>query len=250
MNSFSREDKAAYSFRRQLERQKSESDAQLKKRDDRIAELERKVAELTKPADKKRADFGTDDEYMGYLAGKGAEAALAKRDAENAEKERKAEESRKMESEEMASVSRTINVFRENAFRTFGEEKAQDFLSRAKRFGENGLSDILDRDPVASRFFFENADGPAVLDRVMSDGKTARRALAPTSDPMERLFTLHEIANEIRKEKLQAEGPGHATGLPVIGKPGSGSGRAPSEDIFASSKSLSDYIKGRKSRSR
>lgn len=229
LNSVSREDKAAYAFRRQLERQ---------------------VAELTKPAAKKRADFGTDDEYMGYLAGKGAEEALAKRDAETAEKERKAEAERKRLAEENEKVDRTIDVFRNNAVKAFGEERAVEFLRRAKKFGENGLTDILDRDPVAFRFFFENEDGPAVLDRVMSDRQTAIRALASSGDPMERLYTLHEIAKEIHREELHAEGLGRAPALPVIGKPGSGSGRAPSGDIFASSKSLSDYIKGRKTRSR
>lgn len=250
LNSVSREDKAAYAFRRQLERQRTESDEKLRKRDERIAELERQVAELTKPAAKKRADFGTDDEYMGYLAGKGAEEALAKRDAETAEKERKAEAERKRLAEENEKVDRTIDVFRNNAVKAFGEERAVEFLRRAKKFGENGLTDILDRDPVAFRFFFENEDGPAVLDRVMSDRQTAIRALASSGDPMERLYTLHEIAKEIHREELHAEGLGRAPALPVIGKPGSGSGRAPSGDIFASSKSLSDYIKGRKTRSR
>lgn len=250
MNSVSHEDKAAYSFRRQLERQRTESDAQLKKRDDRIAELERRVAELTRPAPKKRADFGTDDEYMGYLAGKGAEEALAKRDAENAEKERKAADERKRQAEEDKKVDRVIDVFRGNALKEFGEERGAEFLRRVKKFGDNGLVAILDSDPVAFRFFLENEDGPVVLDRVMSDRQTAIRALASSSDPMERLYTLHDIAKEIRKEQLRAEGLGRAPGLPVIGKPGSGAGRAPSGDIFASPKSLSDYIKERKTRSR
>lgn len=250
MNSVSREDKAAYSFRRQLERQRTESDEKLRKRDDRIAELERQVAELTKPAAKKRADFGTDDEYMGYLAGKGAEEALARRDAETAEKERKAEAERKRQAEENEKIDRTIDVFRENALKEFGEERGIEFLQRVKKYGDNGLIAILDRDPVAYRFFFENEDGPAVLDRVMSDRQTAIRALASSSDPMERLYTLHDIAREIRREKVHAEEHDRAPGLPVIGKPGSGAGRAPSGDIFASPKSLSDYIKERKTRSR
>lgn len=250
MNSVSHEDKAAYSFRRQLEKQRTESDAQLKKRDDRITELERRVAELTKPAPKKRADFETDDDYMGYLAGKGAEEALAKRDAENAEKERKAADERKSQDEENEKVDRTIDVFRGNALKEFGEERGIEFLRRVKKFGNSGLTEILDRDPVAFRFFFENEDGPAVLDRVMSDRQTAIRALAPCSDPMERLYTLHDIAKEIRREELHAEGLGRAPRLPAIGKPGSGAGYAPSGDIFASPKSLSDYIKGRKTRSR
>lgn len=247
LNSVSREDKAAFAFRRQLERQRNDSLAELRKRDDRIAELERKLADFTKPAPKKRADFGTDDEYMEYIAGRKADEALARRDGENAERERKAAEENDRERAEREETERIVSVFRDNVRNGLGEERGARFLTRLQSFAEKGLATILDNDAVARRFFFENEEGPAVLERIMDDPATLRRVFKPTRDPMERLYTLHRIADELGGEAGRRAGSG---GLPVIGKPGSGSGKAPSNDMFASSSALSEYIRNRRMRRR
>ena len=135
MNSVSDADKAAYSFRRQLERQRNESAAEMRKRDDKIAELERRLSELSKPkeAAKSRADFETDDDYMDYIAGRKA------REAVDAERKRAEDERGKAEAQarraERASTEfqRSVDTFRENISKAFGDAgKEREFYGKMR----------------------------------------------------------------------------------------------------------------------
>lgn len=249
MNSVSEADKAAYSFRRQLARQRTESETELKKRDEKIAELERRLSELSKPAEtvKGRSDFETDDDYMDYIAGRKAkEAVEAERKRASDEKARAEAEARKAERAD-ADFKRSVDTFKANIGKAFGSgERVQAFFGKVKGAMERGLNELIDADPVVSRFIYENEAGPAVLERIIDDRAAFERVMRPRTDPMERLFSLHRLADDIYRESLAAEKNAAAPGLPVIGKPGSGTGKSPSNDIFNSSGSLSDYIKSRR----
>lgn len=245
LNSYSHEDKAAYAFRRQLERQRTESASEMKKRDDRIAELERKLAELTAPKEerKRRDSFETDDEYMEYIADRRANAAVADERKRAEEERRKAAEAEKLRSEEAAMQEKMQARFMENVKRTFGDgDRMREFYTKVKTASDYGLDRIIGTDPVLHRFFFENEDGPAVLERVVDDPASFNRAFRCSNDPLERLLAVHKIADEIHAEAARRNAPE----LPLIGKPGAGAGNAPKNDMFASSESLSDYIRNRR----
>lgn len=248
MNSVSDADKAAYSFRRQLERQRNESAAEMRKRDDKIAELERRLSELSKPKEtaKSRADFETDDDYMDYIAGRKAREAV---DAERkrAEDERGKAEARARKAErENAEFQRSVDTFRDNISKAFGDAgREQAFFGKVRAAMDRGMGDLIDSDPVVASFIYKNEAGPVVLERMIYDVDTFKSVMRPNADPMERLFTLHRLADDIQRGEIARE-KAAAPSLPVIGKPGSGSGKAPSDDVFKSPESLSEYIKSRR----
>ena len=84
LSGISKEEKAAYAFRRQMAKRESKFEEALKSRDSEIDNLKKAIADLQAPKEKKsRKDFENDDGYIDYLASQRVDAKWAEKEAKS-----------------------------------------------------------------------------------------------------------------------------------------------------------------------
>ena len=236
---FTKEEKAEFAFRRQLEKQRNKYEAQIERFGNDVAELKKGFAELAKgkKAEEKaktRADFpqgeGGDDAYIDYLAKRRVDAIMAERDERSA---KEAEEKAAKEKEQAEAEERNrevTGIFQANCRKAFPEEaQYREFSDLVNKGTRNGLAEMLDQFPSVRDYVFTNQDGPVVLKAMLSDKDTFVRIMGSAHDPMSAAIEMHELAKEIRSKAAQppATEPAPAqkpAGMPHVGKPGARQG--------------------------
>ena len=245
LSNLSKEEKAAFAFRKQLAKRESKFEEALKSRDSEIESLKKAIEELKAPKQvKKRKDFETDDEYINYLAADRVDEVLKQRDAKAAEEKAKADQAAKEEQEENERRQEAINGFQESVKEAFTDEaQATTFRKNIATATKNGLGELLDSVPPIRTFLLENGTtGVRVLDKLLSDRNTFGRVFKPNNDPVSMLIELHAIAHEVNdvsrnvsQNVSQAEAQTQtatevAPKKQAIGRPGQGGqGGAPGE---------------------
>lgn len=200
LSNLSKEEKAAFAFRKQLAKRESKFEEALKSRDTEIESLKKAIEELKAPKQvKKRKDFETDDEYINYLAADRVDEVLKERDAKAAEEKAKADQAAKEEQEENERRQEAINGFQESVKEAFTDEaQATTFRKNIATATKNGLGELLDSVPPVRTFLLENGTtGVRVLDKILSDRNTFGRVFKPNNDPVSMLIELHAIAHEV-----------------------------------------------------
>lgn len=200
LSNLSKEEKAAFAFRKQLAKRESKFEEALKSRDAEIESLKKSIEELKSPKQvKKRKDFETDDEYINYLAADRVDEVLKQRDAKAAEEKAKADQAAKEEQEENERRQEAINGFQESVKEAFTDEaQATTFRKNIATATKNGLGELLDSVPPVRTFLLENGTtGVRVLDKILSDRNTFGRVFKPNNDPVSMLIELHAIAHEV-----------------------------------------------------
>jgi hypothetical protein len=248
-------EKAAYSFQKQLERQRrrqeTDFDAKLEKMFGEFSKKFEDFKSSQKPPEEKpktRNDFKTDTEYVNYMIQQGIKKALAERDAAHAKTaEEQAAEQKKLEQARQVAM-RDQQTFVANIAATYQGEELEAWKQRVAVASQKGLKDILDSSPVLKSFVMTSKYGPLVLDRIITDADSLRRLMGPFSSPMEMQLELLEIAREAKaardaghQETQQA--PQHK-GITPMGRPGaggnSGAGRG---DVFANDDALIKFMR-------
>ena len=245
LSNLSKEEKAAFAFRKQLAKRESKFEEALKSRDAEIESLKKSIEELKAPKQvKKRKDFETDDEYINYLAAERVDEVLKQRDAKAAEEKAKTDQAAKEEQEENERRQEAINGFQESVKEAFADEaQATTFRKNIATATKNGLGELLDSVPPVRTFLLENGTtGVRVLDKLLSDRNTFGRVFKPNNDPVSMLIELHAIAHEVNdvsrnvsQNVSQAEVQTQTTTevapkKQAIGRPGQGGqGGAPGE---------------------
>ena len=200
LSNLTKEEKAAFAFRKQLAKKESKFEEALKSRDAEIESLKKSIEELKAPKQvKKRKDFETDDEYINYLAADRVDEVLKQRDAKAAEEKAKADQAAKEEQEENERRQEAINGFQESVKEAFTDEaQANTFRKNIATATKNGLGELLDSVPPIRTFLLENGTtGVRVLDKILSDRNTFGRVFKPNNDPVSMLIELHAIAHEV-----------------------------------------------------
>jgi len=255
LSKVSDKEKAAYSFQKQLERQRrrqeTDFDAKLEKM---FGEFSKKFEDFKtsqKPPEEKpktRDDFENDTEYVNYMIQQGIKKALAERDAAHAKTaEEQAAEQKKLEQARQVAM-RDQQTFVSNIAATYQGAELEAWKQRVAVASQKGLKDILDSSPVLKSFVMTSKYGPLVLDRIITDPDSLKRLMGPFSSPMEMQLELLEIAREAKasrdaghQETQQA--PQHK-GITPMGRPGaggnSGAGRG---DVFANDDALIKFMR-------
>lgn len=246
VSGFTKEEKAQHAFRRQLEKQRSKYESQIqamhesfqKQFDDFRNEFKKNQP---KEAPKTREDFESDDEYIKYLV-KSQNDALKKDNDEKSAKDRAEREAREKEEEESRLQQQEVaGLFQRNCRAAFADEKAYgEFAARVNRGIANGLGEILDNAPAIRDYLFTNQNGPAVLNRMLSDRSSFVRVMRNAGSPMAAVLEMHDMAREIAQGGSQ---PTHQ--MPKIGKPGARPGDART-GIGSSDRELIRFIRGRR----
>lgn len=234
LSGISKEEKAAYAFKRQMAKRETRFEEALKSRDSEIENLKKAIAELQAPKEKKtRQNFENDDDYIDYLASQRVDAKWAEKEAKAAEDKAKADQEAHEQQEFQARTQKAIDEFRTAVNDTFTDKAEENaFRENVSKAYRNGLAELLDTVPSAKSFLLENGTtGVRVLDKVLKDRDTFTRVFRPNQDPVSMLIELHAIAHEVNQPlKTQtAQVTETAPKKQAIGRPGQGQGGAPGE---------------------
>lgn len=233
LSGISKEEKAAFAFRRQMAKRESKFEEALKSRDSEIENLKKAIADLQAPKEKKsRKDFENDDGYIDYLASQRVDAKWAEKEAQAAEEKAKADMEYAEQQEYQARTQESIDNFRTAVKETFTDEAQETaFKSNVAKAYRNGFAELLDAVPPAKSFLLENGTtGVRVLDKILSDREAFGRVFKPNQDPVSMLIELHAIAHEVNQPKAPAvQVTETAPKKTAIGRPGQGQGGAPGE---------------------
>ena len=232
LSGISKEEKAAFAFRRQMAKRESKFEEALKSRDSEIENLKKAISELQSPKEKKsRKDFEKDDEYIDYLASQRVDAKWAEKEAQAAEEKAKAEREYAEQQEYQARTQESIDNFRTAVKETFTDEAQETaFKANVAKAYRSGFAELLDAVPPAKSFLLENGTtGVRVLDKILSDREAFGRVFKPNQDPVSMLIELHAIAHEVNQPKAPAVQVTETPKKTAIGRPGQGQGGAPGE---------------------
>ena len=234
LSGISKEEKAAYAFKRQMAKRESKFEEALKTRDSEIENLKKAIAELQAPKEKKtRKDFENDDGYIDYLASQRVDAKWAEKEAQAAEEKAKADREYAEQQEYQARTQESIDNFRTAVKDTFTDEAQEaTFKANVAKAYRSGFAELLDAVPPAKSFLLENGTtGVRVLDKILSDREAFGRVFKPNQDPVSMLIELHAIAHEVNQPKAPAvtSVTEPAPKKTAIGRPGQGQGGAPGE---------------------
>lgn len=245
--------RAEFSFRRQLGKQKDKYESELKARDDKYETLRKEFEEFKKlhPAPqekpKTRDDFENDEDYIHYLNEKDFRDNMAKRDAEAAEAAKaKAEEERK-KAEEQKELEETQRRWVAHVDEAFGGDKARanKFIERVQYCNAKGLGNILDACPVAADYLMNNPEGPKVFEKILNDRATFERVFNERRmSPLDIYYELRTVEKELKDESAPTPAPvNHSKPIPVLGRPGKQAGAGTTPDIWSDDDAMEEYIR-------
>ena len=234
LSGLTKEQKAEFAFKRQMEKQRNKYESQLESMNGRFDAIEKLVKEsLAAKAPEKpktRADFpqdeGGDDAYIQYLAEQKVNAIMAGRDKEAAEKAAKEADLKKNEDYQQ----QVSDMYTKNVLDTFKDKEGREGYNALVNKGmDNGLAELLDKYPTVRNYVFMNPNGPRVLNAMLRERATFARVMGLAYDPTSVTIEMHELSKELRKKEsetppAQPGAPEPPKGMPHIGKPGSRQG--------------------------
>lgn len=255
LTNLSKEEKAQHAFKRQLAKQQSKYESIISEMNGRFDKVTAELEEIKKDkarAEKKpltRDQFEYDDDFVKALVKEGMDEALAQKAADEAKQ--KAEQAKKdaEQAEIEEAQRRTAETFNENCRAAFKEPQAYaEFEAKLKKGVANGLAEFLDQAPAVRDYIFEQAEGPVVLNEMLTNKEAFVRVMSQGANPMAAYITMHDMAREIAARPPQEtpeEAPKPKSTMPPIGKPGAKqSGSA--GDMWTSDDALIDFVRKHK----
>ena len=229
---YTKEEQAAYSFRKQLGKQRAKYEnqyGQLQQQYNTLLERLEKLEHPEKYAPLNRGQFQDDDSYID---------ALVQQRFENMWKA-KMEEAEKAYSEQ-TKQDKELNAYRtradENVKKLFKTPEAEKQYRDAVAVAlQNGLGELVDSDKETSMYIMRSELGPKILYELATNPKTVEDLFNDNVTDMDRQFKIRELENRLRTEMTKPA-------LPVVGKPGI-QAEAKSGSIFDSDDSVLAYLR-------
>lgn len=225
-------DKATYSFRRQLAKNKQKYESRYNDLQNQYNDLLQRLDKLEHPEKYQplnRAQFETDDDYIQKLVEERfnnvwnqrlqeAQKAYAEQDRQNQE----------------------INTYRskadENVKKLFktpeAEKQYRDTIAVAL---QNGLGELVDSDKETAMYIMRSEMGPKILYEMATKPQVVEEMFSEGVTDMDRQFKIRELESRLRNEMTKPA-------MPVIGKPGMQTEAKPGS-IFDSDDSILAYLR-------
>ena len=201
------EERASYSFRKQLNKQKAKYEGQYNNLQAQYNELLERLNRLENPdkyAPLNRGQFQDDDSYIDALVQQRFDNMLNQRQDENVKKLFKTPEAEKQYREAIGIAL------------------------------QNGLGDLIDSDKEIAQYIMRSDMGPKILYEMAMKPDIVSEMFSDNVTPMDRQFKIRELENNLRASMV--------TPAPVIGKPGVKS-QASAGSIFDSDDSILNYLR-------
>lgn len=225
------EERASYSFRKQLNKQKAKYEGQYNNLQAQYNELLERLNRLENPdkyAPLNRGQFQDDDSYID---------ALVQQRFDNMWNQRLQEAQKRYQ--EQAQQDQEVQAYKsrqdENVKKLFKTPEAEKQYREAIGIAlQNGLGDLIDSDKEIAQYIMRSDMGPKILYEMAMKPDIVSEMFSDNVTPMDRQFKIRELENNLRASMV--------TPAPVIGKPGVKS-QASQGGIFDSDDSILNYLR-------
>lgn len=225
------EERASYSFRKQLNKQKTKYEGQYNNLQAQYNELLERLNRLENPdkyAPLNRGQFQDDDSYID---------ALVQQRFDNMWNQRLQEAQQRYQ--EQAQQDQEVQAYKsrqdENVKKLFKTPEAEKQYRETIGIAlQNGLGDLIDSDKEIAQYIMRSDMGPKILYEMAMKPDIVTEMFSDNVTPMDRQFKIRELENNLRSSTV--------TPAPVIGKPGIKS-QASAGSIFDSDESILNYLR-------
>lgn len=229
---YSKEEQAAYSFRKQLSKQRAKYENQYGQLQEQYNQLLQRLDKLENPdkyAPLNRGQFQDDDSYIDALVQQRFDNMWNQKLQEY--QQRYQEQSRQDQEVQAYKARQDDNV--KKLFKTPEAEKQyKDAVATAL---QNGLGELIDSDKDVAQYIMRSDLGPKIIYEFATNPQEVEKMFNEGVTEMDRQFMIRDLENRLRSEV-------NKPAVPVIGKPGIGAEAKPGS-IFDSDDSILNYLR-------
>lgn len=225
------EERASYSFRKQLNKQKQKYETSYNTLQAQYNELLERLNRLENPdkyAPLNRGQFQDDDSYIDALVQQRFDNMW---NTKLQEAQKRYQEQAQQDQEVQAYKSRQD----ENVKKLFKTPEAEKQYRETIGIAlQNGLGDLIDSDKEIAQYIMRSDMGPKILYEMAMKPDIVSEMFSDNVTPMDRQFKIRELENNLRASMVKP--------APVVGKPGIKS-QASAGSIFDSDDSILNYLR-------
>ena len=229
---YSKEEQAAYSFRKQLGKQRAKYEdqyGQLQQQYNALLERLERLENPDKYAPLNRGQFQDDDSYIDALVQQRFDNMWNQK---LQEAQQKYSEQAKQDQEVQAYKTRQDDNVKK-LFKT--PEAEQQYRQAIGTALQNGLGELIDSDRDVAQYIMRSDLGPKILYEFATNPQEVEKMFNDGVTEMDRQFMIRDLENRLRSEITKPA-------MPVIGKPGVQAEAKPGS-IFDSDDSILNYLR-------
>lgn len=229
---YSKEEQAAYSFRKQLGKQRAKYEDQYSQLQQQYNVLLERLDRLENPekyAPLNRSQFQDDDSYIDALVQQRFDNMWNQKLYEA--KQRYSEQAKQDQEVHAYKTRQDGNV--KKLFKT--PEAEQQYRQAIGTALQNGLGELIDSDKDVAQYIMRSDLGPKILYEFATNPKEVEKMFSEGVTEMDRQFMIRDLENRLRSEITKPA-------MPVIGKPGVQAEAKPGS-IFDSDDSILNYLR-------
>ena len=229
---YSKEEQAAYSFRKQLGKQRAKYEDQYSQLQQQYTALLERLDRLENPdkyAPLNRSQFQDDDSYIDALVQQRFDNMWNQKLYEA--QQRYSEQAKQDQEVQAYKTRQDGNV--KKLFKT--PEAEQQYRQAIGTALQNGLGELIDSDKDVAQYIMRSDLGPKILYEFATNPKEVEKMFSEGVTEMDRQFMIRDLENRLRSEITKPA-------MPVIGKPGVQAGAKPGS-IFDSDDSILNYLR-------
>ena len=229
---YSKEEQAAYSFRKQLGKQRAKYEDQYSQLQQQYTALLERLDRLENPdkyAPLNRGQFQDDDSYIDALVQQRFDNMWNQKLYEA--QQRYSEQAKQDQEVQAYKTRQDGNV--KKLFKT--PEAEQQYRQAIGTALQNGLGELIDSDKDVAQYIMRSDLGPKILYEFATNPKEVEKMFSEGVTEMDRQFMIRDLENRLRSEITKPA-------MPVIGKPGVQAEAKPGS-IFESDDSILNYLR-------
>ena len=229
---YSKEEQAAYSFRKQLGKQRAKYEDQYSQLQQQYNALLERLDRLENPdkyAPLNRGQFQDDDSYIDALVQQRFDNMWNQKLYEA--QQRYSEQAKQDQEVQAYKTRQDDNV--KKLFKT--PEAEQQYRQAIGTALQNGLGELIDSDKDVAQYIMRSDLGPKILYEFATNPKEVEKMFSEGVTEMDRQFMIRDLENRLRSEITKPA-------MPVIGKPGVQAEAKPGS-IFDSDDSILNYLR-------
>ena len=229
---YSKEEQAAYSFRKQLGKQRAKYEDQYSQLQQQYNALLERLDRLENPdkyAPLNRGQFQDDDSYIDALVQQRFDNMWNQKLYEA--QQRYSEQAKQDQEVQAYKTRQDGNV--KKLFKT--PEAEQQYRQAIGTALQNGLGELIDSDRDVAQYIMRSDLGPKILYEFATHPEEVEKMFSEDVTEMDRQFMIRDLENRLRSEITKPA-------MPVIGKPGVQAEAKPGS-IFDSDDSILNYLR-------
>lgn len=229
---YSKEEQAAYSFRKQLGKQRAKYEDQYGQLQQQYNALLERLDRLENPdkyAPLNRGQFQDDDSYIDALVQQRFDNMWNQK---LQEAQQKYSEQAKQDQEVQAYKTRQDDNVKKLFKTPEAEQQYRQVIGTAL---QNGLGELIDSDRDVAQYIMRSDLGPKILYEFATNPQEVEKMFNEGVTEMDRQFMIRDLENRLRSEITKPA-------MPVIGKPGVQAEAKPGS-IFDSDDSILNYLR-------